>query len=285
MPVTVKELADSRPLSLGGGSPQLTAKYVAFGSQDEGEVLAAVLLLTPATYQGLWRQAAKLDPQGGGVWYADVDYSIPTDGTNQPELPDQSEEGEQTEQPEPSDSEPLGPEWSFSIGGGTRHITESRFVLAVYGADAPDFGNSINVTKDGVEGVDIQAPQFEFTYSRKVASINAKYLRLLAEYTGTVNNGTFKGFQRGELLFTGVDPQYKPGDGWSITYKFSAKFNRTDNIDLGDIVVTGGMRGWDVLSVAYADRSDPASGRMVKVPIGAYKHVVYQYKNFKKLGI
>lgn len=285
MPVNIfRETRDSRPFDVGGTSPTATLKYMALRSDDEGEVLQKIRDEAPLVFSGLFRQSAKATPLGGGVWSVDVEYSIPTDGTNLSDLPAQGGETDPPEQAEPNETAPLGPEWSFTTTGGSKKITQSKLTVSKTAAAgvARDFKQAINATTEGVEGTEVNDPVFEFSYTRKFASITLKYLRKLKSLTGTVNNATFLTFAAGELLFLGSEASYKTGDGWSVTFKFAAKDNMV-NVDISPAIRVPAVKGWEYLWVAYT--KEISEGYTVNRPQAAYVEKVYEYTNFRQLGI
>ncbi|MEG7700672.1 hypothetical protein U2075_14815, partial [Listeria monocytogenes] len=87
--------------------------------------------------------------------------------------------------------------------------TIARF--GVEGATAPDFLGGINVSKTGVEGVDIVVPEFKFSVTKTFspAQMTGAYVQTVYLMTGRMNhanyvvkiNGTDLTFERGELRF------------------------------------------------------------------------------------
>jgi len=77
MPVTAVELVGSRSISRGAAGEQSDAEllYMAYGTEDENEVIAAAELTMPALYQGMIFQSYSLKHQGGGIWEVQVKYS------------------------------------------------------------------------------------------------------------------------------------------------------------------------------------------------------------------
>lgn len=117
MAVTLRELARSRPRTTDARTASATLEFLASGSVDDDDIYAAVLAGSPSLYVGLRRRRITIDPQGGGVWTAQVEYGI-----------DLGEPQSVSDTPpsEPSPSDPLGAEFSFDTTGQTIHITQSK---------------------------------------------------------------------------------------------------------------------------------------------------------------
>jgi len=273
VPITVVEKFESRRTT-AGESPSAEFVYNVFGvvsAGDDHEQLAqaAVEDESPETYEQLPRQEISLERVGVEHWETTVRYA-----RAQASLP-------QTGQSV----------FSFDTGGGTQHITQARQTISRTGAPgttAPDFQGAIGVTADGVEGVDIVVPVYQFAETHYVsdATVTAGYKATLFGLTGKVNSDAFKGFQPGEVLFLGASGSRRgtgPQDDWEITFRFAASPNVT-GLSVGPI--TGiNKKGWEYLWVRYADAEDVATNAIVKRPIAAYVERVYDEGGFAALGI
>ena len=262
MAVTINEKFDSRPATSGIESPSVDLLYVVQGTDDDSVVKSTVDATIPAIYQGLVFQSYTIDPLGGGVWEVSVRY-----GKKEPK--------------ETGDSS-----FSFDTGGGTQHITQSLSTVSSHappGKTTPDFKGAIGVSDDRVNGADITVPVYQFaeTHYIAVASVTQAYKATLFSLTGKVNNGTFRGFSAGEVLFLGASGSQRGKDDWEITFRLAASPNVT-GLTVGDI--TGiDKKGWEYLWVRYADTVD--QNVLVKQPIAAYVEKVYELGAFSGLGI
>lgn len=83
----------------------------------------------------------------------------------------------------------------------------SAILMGVFeGLFLKDFDGAINVATDGeVAGVEMITPQLRLQLTKKQpnAHIDLDFLLVLRDLTGTVNDGDFLGFEKGELLFQG----------------------------------------------------------------------------------
>jgi hypothetical protein len=263
MPVTVTEKWESREQS-AGEQPSVDLRYLILGTSDDIEAHSELIAQTPNVYAGLVRQSTHLERISENAWEGSIRYG-------------------RTEPPQTGDST-----YSFDTGGGTQHVTQSLATTGVWAAPGvfpPNFRGGIGVTKDGVEGVDITVPVYNFSETHYIdaALVTGAYKSTLFYLTGTVNNGPFRGFASGEVLFLGAAGSLRGQEDWEISYRFAASPN-VQGLQVGDI--TGIVkRGWDYLWIRYADIEDSDAKMLVKRPLSVYVEQVYPYTNFAGLGI
>lgn len=263
MSVIVTEKWDSREQS-AGEQPSVDLRYLVLGTTEDIEAHSELIAQTPTTYSGLVRQSTHLERLADDAWEGSVRY-----GKEAP--------------PEVGDSA-----YSFDTGGGTQHVTQSIATVGVYAAPGiypPNFKGAIGATKDGIEGVDISVPVYNFSETHYIGAnlVTGAYKSTLFYLTGTVNNGGFRGFSSGEVLFLGAGGAKRGQDDWEINYRFAASPN-VQGLQVGDI--TGiAKRGWDYLWIRYADAVDNDAFMLVKRPLSVYVEQVYPYTNFFGLGI
>jgi hypothetical protein len=199
--------------------------------------------------------------------------------------------------------DPLKRSRSFDTSGGSQHITQaaggtvttSGGTTVTQGSErryppgtAPSMNNAIGVDGSSVNGVDIVAPALTWTETYDVPHqyVTANYIKSIAALTGTVNNGAFRTFAAGEVLFMGCSGSQEwddqRGNGpWTLSYKFVASPNVTEQT-IGDI--TGiEKKGHEYLWVRYEDAV--SSNELVKKPKYVYVNKVYRDGNFAGLGI
>lgn len=190
---------------------------------------------------------------------------------------------------------PLGRTRSFDTAGATARQTyaidnsETR-----YGSQAPDMKGVLNYDGDSVQGVDIIIPSLQWTETYDVPStyVTAAYIKTVAQLTGTVNNGTFRTFPAGEVLFAGASGSQEwdteKGNGpWRLTYKFVASPNAGSGqtwpaLQLGDIGNIA-KKGHEFLWVRYEKKVE--QDVLVSTPLHVYVNKVYREANFNSLGI
>jgi hypothetical protein len=173
----------------------------------------------------------------------------------------------------------------FDTSGATAHITQAIASIARYaasGSTAPDVKGAIGVTKDSVEGTEIQLPTYKWseTISKKHSEVTQAYRLELANLTGKTNSGSFRGCATGTVLSRGSRGSRRGNGNWEIThsYEFSPALT---GITIGDI--TGIAKGgWEYLWVRYEDAVDGSSA--VKRPISVHVDQVYRSASFGAYG-
>jgi hypothetical protein len=115
--------------------------------------------------------------------------------------------------------------FSYSVGGGTQHITHAKATVGTYVATGtpPNFMGAINVTQNGVEGVDIgaKASAFEVTFYIAPNNMTAAYDQMVEELQEHVNSdqvtlnidGIQRIYQPGELLYDQGTGSKRKGQG------------------------------------------------------------------------
>ena len=198
------------------------------------------------------------------LYMAEVSYKYPS---NKDRIPDAA-----------------GPVLGFSTSGGTQHINQSKGTtkFAASGT-APDFKGAIGFDGQHVHGVDIGIGVYRFSeeWTLPAAAVTPSYRRTVKALTFTVNTGTFRGFDPGEVLFEGAEGRRVKGDNYSVTFNFAVSRNAT-NIAVGDITVSA-KTGWQYLWVFHKDAVD--QGFVVRQPAAAYVETVYDSADFSGLSI
>lgn len=194
-------------------------------------------------------------------------------------------------------SQPLKRTRSFDTSGGTAHKTqaedETRYPTGGNNA-APNMNKAIGVDGDSVAGVDVVIPSFKWTETYDVPSayVTSSYIASLGRLTGTVNDGSFRGFPAGEVLFLGASGSHEwdtqKGDGpWTLTYNFVQSPNAGSGQTLPPIAVGSisniSKKGHEYLWVRYESAVDGSD--LLKRPKHVYVNKVYRETNFSALGI
>lgn len=256
-------------------NPGYSIKYLPRGTGDIGDtdaaVMAAVLAAAPSTYEGLPIIGAQISARGGWVWEVEVEYRPSSFKLT----------------PKPVAGDPN--KRSFSSKGGTQNIKASLETVWADSAGGlavvPDFGNLINVTDDGVEGVDIVVPGWRETITRYLDNATVtggSFKATIYGLTGKVNDDTFLGFEAGEVLFLGVDASQRDSDGvWEITYEFEARPNRT-GIEVSDIPAFD-QEGWHYAWFRTMPADEGAG--ITRKPSHVYVERVYESGDFSALGV
>lgn len=261
--ITVTEKWDSGPQTLGEQT-SATQTFIVAGTESYVDAMAALLAEVDADFGGALALTSVSLPTRltQDMWEGRADYGRPT----------AREVGES--------------EYSFDTGGGSQKITQS-FGTTSYAATgtAPDYKGAVGVTKDGVEGVDITIPVYNWTEKVIIpaSSVDEAYKLALAAATGKTNDATFRGFAAGEVLFLGASGSQRGVEDWEITFRFAASPNTT-GITIGDMedIQKG---GWQYLWVRYEDTEDDDAKAIVKRPVAVYVETVYRSTDFGVMNI
>lgn len=281
----VFETIDSGAATMeAAGKDSLTRRYMVTGVEEREDSYAQLYaaLSNTATLRGRTMIADRLKPKwiAPGIWEWSVEYR-PEELLGEARQP-----------------KAIG-EATFDFDGtGGRFTLREAFVQTAYGPDAPDHGKRINVTPDGVDGVEIVRPQLSFTISQTFSgsTITMPWLRQISLLTGTTNQQPFFGFAPGEVLNlgpSGKQPFHFTSDGTvkagkrEVTFRFAVSPNRAD-FDVGGITVTE-KGGHDYLWVQYEEAEDDDGGGSAKgitrKPVGVYVAVVYQRVSWSTMAL
>lgn len=297
MLLTVKELAGSRNFTTQATGATMSVEVVVFptspggGLPTELEVYRAAYAFAPLTYLGMGKLEVDGTPQGGGVWLASVKYARPEGQQNSAPAV-----GSPPPPPAPADTDPLI-DVSVDIVGVPTHITRSLKTISKTGLDgaaAPNFRRGINVTPEGVQGLDIDTGAMDFTVTRIFPEgVTLQYMRQVRDLFDGVNNAAWWNFPAGEVRFRGAAfSPHKSGEGAAGAvgvFKFSTLKNKVDIVVVGaaDAVATGitvpAKKGWEYLWVNYTESID--AGRKVESALAAYVEQIYPEVAFVGLGI
>lgn len=177
--------------------------------------------------------------------------------------------------------------FSFDTSGGTKHLTHSIKTIEK-ASNSPDYKQAINYDGSTVQGVDITMPTMNFseTHYFKPSKVSTSFKKKIADLTGKVNDSSFKGYSKGEVLFLGASGSRR-GTGrkdlWEISFKFAVSPNQS-GLKIGDLSISK-KEGWQYLWVRYATDTDASKENLVSKPLGAYVEQVYEYGSLRGLGI
>ncbi len=274
MILAIQELFDSRDFSMGDDSSG-TTKYIVTGTGDESVASEYVRANTPVYwtvgFNQLVRTSWSITPDGDPTdterWRAEVTYGVRATS------PDTGESS-----------------FSFNTGGATEHINNSLQTIASYdgsGSAAPDMKQTIGVTKDGVQGVDILVPTYTFSETHYIDAdkVTDAYKKTLRDLTGTVNQSSFRSFSAGEVRFDGASGSARGEDDWEITFTFSVRENVTSDPRFPDFTnVT--HRGWEYVWARFTEEVIESAGKKFNImkPKYVYVEKVYKLTDFSRLN-
>lgn len=241
----------------------------------------APLTYTAKTGRTLALEKIKTVPLGGGIWDVVLDYSLPKF--------------------ESADSSAEGPVVTYNGGVSTTKVYSTISNQTRYtrdGETAPDVRNNINVTQDGTQGVDILTPIADFTVEKthEAGTFTTAILRDLYLMQCTTNDGLWKNWQRGEVLFESFSVSIR-GDRKEVS---RAKFlvspndseitvdaNGDSNSDEGitPIEKYGWQYLWSMSLEKPVDSSSTGQGVHRKRVLGVYVGDVYYETDFDNLNL
>lgn len=279
-----------------------TYRWWATGSTDPGDIYQAALLqlppTTPVTQGVRWRDDANITitPEndaidaitGLALWRVTCPY------TYRPYRL-------------PMDTQVI----RVDTMGGREHITQSiknlsNRLLPPNTGVAPDYKKAINVSRRGVDGVDITVPVLNFTVERCfnlagrpfnwAGSGNIPWIEELYNATGTYNDALFSAtdtftkmqvmLPTGSALFLGCTAGGARSDGGlEVVFSFSASPPKAiyGGNFAGDDGKDRGAYGWDYIWRAFRDSTD--ANCVVKVPYAEFVEQVYKPSDFQKFRI
>ncbi|NMD86304.1 hypothetical protein HF882_06865 [Victivallis vadensis] len=189
-----------------------------------------------------------------------------------------------------SDDEEEEPTVSFDCSGGTTHIVRSLNQRKL--KSEPNPGGMIGWNgKLGAEaeysGVDVVSATMRETYTSrmKLSRLTTAYKRMLANLTGKVNSGVFKGWKPGEVLFLGASfsGSVSGSELITVTYNFAIQQNE-ENVPIFDGVRVN-KKGWEYLWTISRTVADPET-KANRVEIqNAFVDQVYAQADFGQLKL
>lgn len=265
MPATIWERAGSRASNVTPTGAAIDLDYIVHGTDDDQEARDLIEATAPATFRGMTRQSYQIKQIGPDIWEAGVKY----------DRRETREAGTHTT--------------AFDTTGGTQHVNYSLFT-SVLGttagvAESADFKRAINVTKDGIDGTDIIAPQLQLVETHYLAdtTVTDEYVKRVRDFTGTVNNAAWRGWEEGEVLFMGARGAKRGTEDWEITFTFNLGKNQTGLTIAGSTPFD--KKAWEYLWVYYVEAVDPVAKCVVRKPKYFYVEQVYHTKTFELLEI
>lgn len=302
MAVTFTEPPESRPGRYGASGGGETILLNARGTDDQVELVAAVLAIPQGQpggpiWDGFIRNDISWDLLGGGRAKVKVDYGVaglgggltPT-GVTPPSTATVPGGGAISDP-----SAALDPGYSFDVSTATEHVTQSIKVDSsgvVGGGAAPGVANAIGLGPDSVGGADRLTAQF--TWSRAVAfpTVTMNYIKTLERFCGNLKNqDTFYGFAAGEVMLLRVSGRAAQGGIYNLTFEFGVRRNISNLYLVGDenapdppndLVVTF-AHGWDFVDVKYEKMV--AAGKKAPTPAAYYVHRLYKDGDYAELNI
>lgn len=290
MPVTVSRWKRASEVEWGisGDSDSRTVAWwarldapVASENSDEGDraVLDYAETHAPQTWDGLPRGPFSIEQKTPVDWLVTANYSL---GDSQ----------SQREDPPPGATAA----WDFEVSLDTQR-RYTAFNQQKFGAAAPNQEGFINVVNDNgqmrVEGVDVFAVRMIYRLQVSIpnATMTAAYINTVAGLAGKINDATFKGVPKGELMFLGWRGKVSTSGDSDMSFEFQRR--RTPNLPLvvgvgpNAIPIPTGTEiyGWDIVEAVWKTAVDATVNDMKAGPKGVYVNRVFEFGDFTQLGI
>ena len=287
MTIHIDETQDS-PRARVASSPQIVHRFKVRADAGETDVQVKDQFRSfvtppdvgePPFGDGLPLQDAQVDRLYDGAYEAEAVY-----GAGDAGLANESSEKESFEiQPDRARLQTAISQTQYGASGGEDEL-------------APEpVSNSINVSDRGVEGTEIITPVVKFSVSRvfNAGQVTPTYKSTLAQLVGTVNDGAFRGFAAGEVLFSGAfgELRQRAGDDvWEFRFDFLVKPNGTLEYP-GVLGPTTGdpdpipKDGWDMFWVRFGTGTLLETGEDTRFPIAVYVSQIYPRSDFSGIGI
>ena len=230
---------------------------------------------SPATFEELKKVDVSVDMVDQDTYNASVDYG-PYDYLGKEET--QTSGGASSE-------------WTFEVKVATAKQVQSIQTMNRYappGKTAADHKGAMNVTKQGVQGLDVPKPQASFTQTYYVdpSAFTSAYKADLERAVGRMNSVTFASKEPGECMLVGITATGRGRENVQMQAQFDVSPNAED-LEVGEI--TGIVkRGFDALWVEYEESVDESADppQTVKTPIAVHVEQVCEELDFAgELGL
>ena len=186
------------------------------------------------------------------------------------------------------------PTMSFECSAGNIHIISAIRQEKVYGDKDDELDSNVGCMigwngklGEGMEiaGVDVPTAGLRESYTKvmKTSNISTSFKRKVASLTGKVNNGSFKGWNAGEVMFMGMSysAPLKGNEKVTVTFSFNIQPNE-NNVRIADKSI-GDKKGFEYLWVVYKSRRE--SNKPTAGIRAIYKAEVVESANFSDLGL
>ena len=277
---TVTELVESRELS-DGDDPAISTRWLIDGT--DSELVASITLRqsTPLQWPGtiMLRRAWVVTPIGDPTlttkWYGDVSYAVQGGGSGRP-----PERGEKF--------------FNFDTGSGSEtrlNTLETKQTVVKAGVVAPNVRGGINVTKEGVDGVDVLTKEFRFSETHYFGAdeVSNGFIQTIKDSAVTVNSDSFRGFSAGEVMFVSASGSRRgtdENDGWEINFNFTVRGTIAAGTKITeDLTLTAAVDGWDYIWVSYDKEPDNATKQVLLIGQVARVERIYDRTDFAILNI
>lgn len=294
MPAAIfEDLNESRRATVEFGVKKAVRQYKIFGTPDGDEAHTLLSSTAPSTHTVLGtpvpRARTRVEPvadtvddlTGSGDWIGIAEYEFPSNTFNPPAPVDTAV-------------------FNFEAQTSSERVFQSLETKARHGAEddgldpegATSYGGLVNVTDDGVEGVEILNPKFSFSITSFVEDTELQSsIGAIAGSVAKVNNASFNGFAAGEVLFVSASGSRRADEtSWEVNFAFMVSENLED-IEISTPLAPSGhidvaeKLGWDYIWTRAVPYTDPDTGRLGTAVEAVYVERMYESADFSLLPI
>lgn len=168
---------------------------------------------------------------------------------------------------------PLQAQTIYPASGLTAPANAEKWLIGQQGDGSPP------------EGAEVFEPQASFSETHYIAigTMTASHQRALLRIVGRINNATFKGWNTGEVLCTGVSGSKRGAEDWEVGFRFGVRENQTGLSIAG---ITGvAKNGWQYLWVRRKTEVDDDAKILTDVAEYVVIADVFRSADFSTLGI
>lgn len=296
--IIIREALEGRTqvMNSEGRAQSFRIQYLVFGLPSQpvtrvigGEVVAVpsetvaleeVRNATPAEYLGLARKEISVAER---ISEECVKIEVSYEKAGNQSAPGLSDE---TEEEAASGGTSNASEMSFESVEGTEHISYSLRTIAAVGV--PACGAIGLDAKKNIAGVDRQTgyTTFRETHTLSRNTFNAKYIRKISDLRYCVNSSAFRGFDAGEVMFTGFSAS-QVGSGDKRKYRVTYSFTVRPVIPAQNVqgLRVPAMNGFDYFWPYYNIAADSSTGQL-GIPLAGYGiERIYRWASFSALKL
>jgi hypothetical protein len=167
-----------------------------------------------------------------------------------------------------------------------------------FGVDAPDHGVFLNISEENgtlhVEGFDVPRPSQKMDWNVTLPSTTFTTLWFdnANNLVGKINDATFKGIPRGELLFAGFNGRISSEGTSDLTFRFERRRNPILPMTIGGVEIPAEVEsapnevfGHDVIWAQWQMQQDTTVPDLKAGAKGVYVARVFDLGNFNLLGL
>lgn len=276
MPVTVTERYDSRRTSKARGTNSSHERiYTVTGVESSTEAINNALIYAPPVL-AVGTSLLVITTADADCLDGNELYSVTVQWGSQ-------DKDNNKEQPETGDIQ-----ISLDITGETSTLYQSkasRWYDIKTKTEHPVKGDPltlpIKMVEGKPEGAEIISPSIAYSLTAYVEYIDSEWVRKASDLVGKINKNKWKGFEKGEVLFTGVRGQQRPRGDWEMQLNFAIRQNKAI-FETAGINITE-LEGWTYVWVEYelAEGDDSVISKARKV----HADRIYDYADFDDLGV